>query len=396
TVKIGGLYQGKSRAFNARTMGFIRARVAGFDNSLLSLPQDQIFAPENIRDNGFILDEITNPSDAYTANSDLTAGYVLLDNSIFEKLRISWGLRMERFNQHLESSDYSGNPLTVNNNLTSWLPSANLTYRLNDQHQFRVSASKTVSRPEFREVAPFAFYDFYLNAGVVGSPDLTPGDVFNADLRYEIYPGQNELFSVSFFYKRFTNPIEFTFSSQGAGTRTFSFQNIPGARNYGVELELRKNLSFIASSLEDLTFFANGAIIRSRLDLSNVSSFDDNRALQGQSPYLLNTGLSYNHPDWGLSTTLVYNIIGDRVAQVGTVGYADIYERHRNLLDFQVSKRLGERAEIKLTLGDILSPDFMYYQDNNANHKYDAGADNVMQRLNYGTTITLGFGYRFN
>jgi outer membrane receptor protein involved in Fe transport len=302
---------------------------------------------------------------------------------------------MEKFSQHLESSDYSGTPIVVNNDLINWLPSANLTYRLNDQHQIRLSASKTVSRPEFREVAPFAFYNFYLNAGIVGSPNLTPGDIFNADLRYEIYPGQNELFSVSLFYKKFTNPIEFTFSSQGAGTRTFSFQNIPGADNYGVELELRKNLGFIAPSLDDMTFFANGAFIRSKLNLSNVSSFDDTRALQGQSPYLLNTGLTYNHVNWGLSTTLVYNIIGDRVAQVGTTDYGDIYERHRSLLDFQISKRLWERAEVKLTWGDILQPDYLYYQDNNANHKYDADVDNIMQRLNFGSNITLGFGYRF-
>ncbi|MCB9332686.1 MAG: TonB-dependent receptor [Lewinellaceae bacterium] len=395
SVKVGGLYQGKDRDFNARVMGYIRARVAGFDNSLLLLPQDQIFAPENIRDNGFIMDEITNLSDAYIANSDLSAAYILFDNTVFEKLRINWGLRVEHFNQHLESSDYSGNPLEVDNDLTTWLPSANLTYRLNDKHQLRLSGSKTVSRPEFREVAPFAFYDFYLNAGVVGSPELTPGEIYNVDLRYEIYPGQNELFSVSLFYKKFNNPIEFTFSSLGAGTRTFNFQNIPSANNYGVELELRKHLGFIAAGLQDLTFFTNAAFIRSKLDLSNVSSFDSDRALQGQSPYLVNTGLTYNHANWGLSTTLVYNIIGDRVAYVGTTGYADVYERHRNLLDFQIAKRLGERGEVKLTWGDILRPDFMYYQDNNANHKFDADVDNVMQRLNFGSTITLGFGYRF-
>ncbi len=142
-------------------------------------------------------------------------------------------------------------------------------------------------------------------------------------------------------------------------------------------------------------FFTNGAVIRSALDLSNVSSFDNKRALQGQSPYLINAGLTYNQRNWGLSTTLVYNVIGDRVAQVGTNDYADVYERHRNLLDFQISKTLWRRAEVKLTWGDILRPDFLYYQDNNANHKYDEGSDNVMQSLNFGSTITLSLGYKF-
>lgn len=395
TLKIGGLYQNKDRAFDARVMGYVRATIAGFDNTLLSLPQGQIFAPENISNRAFVLDEITNLSDAYTAQSELGAAYAMFDNKLWEKLRISWGLRLEHFTQHLESNDYSGTPIEVNTDLNSWLPSANLTYSLNDKHQLRLSGSKTVSRPEFREIAPFAFYDFYLNAGIVGSPTLTPGDIYNLDLRYEIYPGSNELFSVSLFYKKFNNPVEFTFTSLGAGTRTFSFQNIRSAQNYGVELELRKTLGFISSRLEDLTFFTNGAFIRSALDLSNVSSFDDKRALQGQSPYLINAGLTYNQRNWGLSTTLVYNVIGDRVAQVGTNDYADVYERHRNLLDFQISKTLWRRAEVKLTWGDILRPDFLYYQDNNANHKYDEGSDNVMQSLNFGSTITLSLGYKF-
>jgi hypothetical protein len=96
-----------------------------------------------------------------------------------------------------------------------------------------------------------------------------------------------------------------------------------------------------------------------------------------------------------LSTTLAYNVIGDRVAQVGTVGYGDIYERHRNLLDFSLTKKITNKGEIKLTWGDILRPEFMYYQDNNASHKYEPDVDNVMQRLTLGSTITMSLGYRF-
>lgn len=397
SFKAGALYQKKDRDFSARNLGFIRGRVAGFNTALLELPQDQIFAPENINANAFIIDEITNPSDQYKANSSLYAAYLMFDNKIFEKLRLSWGLRLEDFSQQMESYEYPGNvPINVNTKVTNWLPSANLTYSLNDKHQIRLSGSKTVSRPEFREIAPFAFFDNRLYASVVGNPNLTPTDVYNADLRYEVYPGQNELFSVSLFYKKFNNPIEFTFTSLGTGTRTFSYQNIPSAENYGVEVEIRKTLGFIAPALENLTAFANGALIRSKLDLSNVSNYDSTRALQGQSPYIFNAGLTYNHSNWGLSTTLVYNIIGDRVAQVGTEGYGDVYERHRHLLDFQIAKTLWQRGEVKLTWGDIFRPDFIYYQDNNANHKFDEGqGDNIMQRLNLGSTITLGFGWRF-
>lgn len=394
-LKIGGLYQHKERDFSARVMGFVRSRIAGFDIRLLELPSDKIFAPENINADGFVMDEITNASDRYDASADLAAGYAMFDNKIGDRIRASWGLRVENFTQRLNSIDYTGDTINLNRPLTSWLPSLNLTYILNTEHQLRFSASRTVSRPEFRELAPFAFYDFYLNANVTGVPSLSPGNITNLDVRYEWYPGQNQLFSASLFYKKFENPIEFTFSSLGAGTRNFSYQNIPSATNYGLEMELRKNFDFVGTGWENLVFFTNAALIRSKLDLSNVSAADTTRALQGQSPYIINAGLSLSLPTLGLNTTLVYNVIGDRVSQVGTVGYADIYERHRNLLDFQVSKRIGKSGELKLNFSDILRPDFMYYQDNNANHKYDEGTDNVMQRLNFGTTITVGFGWKF-
>jgi len=390
---MGGLYQQKDRAFDAHVMGWTR-KTGGFISQLLYLPQDQIFADSNITDRGFVMGEITNKSDAYDANSQLSAGFILFDNKIGEKLRASWGVRVENFQQKVNTFDYSQNPVNVDLNSTDWLPSANLTYSFNDKHQLRFSASQTVTRPEFRELSPFAFYDFYLNAGIVGNPSLTRGTIRNFDVRYEIYPGQNQLFSVSLFYKKFDNPIEFTFSSLGAGTRTFTFQNVPGATNYGAELEIRKNLTFISDRLENLSVFANGALIRSTIDLSNAEAYDSTRALQGQSPYILNAGIALNLPDSGVTTTLVYNVIGDRVAQVGTAGYADVYERHRNLLDFQLSKRLGDRGEVKLTWSDILRPYFLFYQDNDANHKYNEDKDSIMQRINYGSTVTLSVGYR--
>lgn len=394
-LKIGGLYQGKDRVFDARVMGFIRSTVAGFNWNLLRMPQDSIFLPEHMYNKGFVMDEITNASDAYTGQSGLSAGYAMFENKFGNRVKLAWGARMESFRQQLQSTDYTGALVDIDRTTTNLLPSANLTFILNENNQLRLSASQTVTRPEFREIAPFGFYDFYLNAGIVGNPNLEPGKILNLDVRYELYPGANQLFSVSLFYKKFNNPIEFTFSSQGAGTRTFTFQNIAAADNYGLEVEIRKNFDFISPALENLSFFGNAALIRSTLDLSNTSSFDPNRALQGQSPYIVNTGLSYNMTDLGLNTTLVYNIIGDRIAQVGTVGYGDIYEQHRHLLDFQISKRIGERGEVKLTWGDILRPDFVYYQDNNANHKFDEGADNVMQRINFGSNITLGLSYRF-
>ncbi|MDQ3141367.1 MAG: carboxypeptidase-like regulatory domain-containing protein [Bacteroidota bacterium] len=395
SFKVGVSYLQKERNFDARVLGYVRANLATFNQSLLEKPQDQIFDVANINNTGFIMDEITNPSDQYYAGSVLPSAFFLFDQKIGKRLKLSWGIRYESYRQKLQSIDYTGTPIDIDQITPEFLPSLNTTFQLNEIHQLRFSLSKTLTRPEFREIAPFAFYDFYLNAGIIGSPGLVAGNIYNADIRYEMYPGQNQLFSISAFYKKFINPIEFTFSSLGAGTRTFSYQNIPSSQNFGIEIECRKHFGFITESLTDLVVFTNVAFIKSDLDLSNVSAYDESRALQGQSPYIVNAGASYSIPEIGLSSTLVYNIIADRIAQVGTVGYADVYEKHRNLLDFQISKKISKDGEIKLNVSDILMQDFTFYQDIDKNHQYNDDADQIMQLMNNGTTVSVSFGWKF-
>jgi TonB-dependent receptor len=400
SVKVGFMGLQKDRTFDARVLGAIQSVVAGFDSRIPEQGINDIFATENFKAKGILMDEITNPSDNYDAQSSLGGAFLMFNNNIGDRIRLSWGGRYESFRQQLQSIDYTNAPVDIDRTTNNFLPSANLTFVLNERHQFRASASKTVTRPEFREIAPFSFYDFNLNAGILGTPGLLPGSIINMDLRYEFYPGQNQLMSVSAFYKDFTNPIEFSFFSSGAGTRTFAFQNIPGARNYGIEAEIRKNFDFLGTGGENWVMFTNAALIGSDLDLTGIGYFDENRPLQGQSPYVFNAGLSYNAP-FGMSSTIVYNVIGDRINQVGLgdpvtgEGYGDIYERHRNLLDFSVSQRIAGKGELKLTCSDLLRPDFIFYQDNNRNQQFDENEDNVMQRIEVGTTVSLSFGWKF-
>jgi TonB-dependent receptor len=400
SVKVGGLTQQKDRSFDARVIGTVRERVIGFESQLTTLPIGEIFASENFKEKGFVLDEITNQSDQYDAQSSLNAGFVMFDNKLLDRIRVTWGVRYESFTQKLQSVDYTGQPVDIDRPTNSFLPSMNLTYSLNEKQQLRFSASRTLTRPEFREIAPFSFYDFGLNANIQGNPALVPGSITNFDVRYEFYPGENQMLSASLFYKDFTNPIEFTFSSTGAGSRTFQFANLKSARNFGFEAEFRKHLGFIAPGGENFTVFSNLAIIGSDLDLSGVGFYDANRPLQGQSPYVFNAGLTYNAP-FGLSSTVIFNRIGDRVNQVGIgdpvtgEGYADIYERHRNLLDLSISQKFAQRGELKLTFNDLLRPNFIFYQDNNRNQRFDDDVDNVMQSIEVGTTISLSAGWRF-
>ncbi len=394
TLKIGGLYQGKDRTFGARVIGVIAPRPNLKVFQLEQLPSDQIFLPEHFGQSLFVIDDITTKSDNYTAASDLKAGYAMFDNKFLDRFRISWGLRFESFHQELHSTDQTQQPVDINRTSSDVLPSANLKFELTDKTNLRLSVSKTVTRPEFREIAPFSFYDFYLERSIVGNPNLRPGKIFNADLRFETYPGQNQLLSFSLFFKQFNDPIERVVSRPGANTTVGSFKNISDAQSYGLELELRKNFGFIGDRFENLVFFGNFALIRSQINLDSIESEDKNRPLQGQSPYVANAGLQWNWLNTGLNAALVYNIIGNRLYDVGFKNYADIYEQHRHLLDFSVAKKLGRHGEIKLTWSDILRQPFVYFQDNNFDHQYNDG-DNLIRKSNLGSAVTLSGQYRF-
>ncbi|HQT22450.1 MAG: hypothetical protein B7X86_08710 [Sphingobacteriales bacterium 17-39-43] len=395
TFKIGALKQFKQRDFNARIFNYIFVGPSVFEKSYTSLPKDEIFAPANINENGFILSEFTNNTDSYDANSDLNAGFLMMDNKFGEKFRISYGARFEQFAQTLNAIDFSGQAIAAKQDNFDVLPSANLTYSLNAKSNIRLSGSQTVSRPEFRELALFNYYDFISQTSVTGNPNLKRAKIFNGDLRYELYPSAGETFTVSAFYKNFNDPIEQRVNSNSTPVvRGINYLNADQATSLGVELDVRKKLSFLGDKawLNNLTAFANASYIDSK-----VKGVGIDRPLQGQSPYLVNAGLQYFSPKTALTFTSVYNRIGQRIFLVGYQGYSDIYENARDVLDFQVSKRvLKSQAEIKLNIGDVLNQSTVFYQNNTGDSKmaYDgAGIDRLINSYKLGSNVSLSFSY---
>lgn len=404
SLKIGYAGSIKARTFDARVFGYAINSPSKFDYDLLYLPQEEIFADENIGTNGFKLGETTNPSDSYTAASQLHAGYLMTDQKLGKKFRAVYGLRVENFDQQLSTQTYGGDSLTIENSTLSYLPSLNLTYFATKKINLRFAASKTVARPDFRELAPFSFYDFNISSAVVGNDTLRTTDITNLDLRFEFFPGAGQLLSTSFFFKDFNNPIENTVFFGGSGSRTYTYQNVESAVNYGVELEFRTNLNFLDSMFKtkafgDFTFFSNVTFVKSEVDLSNVSTAvteeEQYRPMQGQSPFIINTGLMYTNEDNGFGMSLLFNRIGRRIAFVGTNGYQDIYENPRSVLDFQVSKRVFKNGEVKLNVSDIFNQNAIFYQDFNRSKKYEETEDKLITGIKYGTNFSLSFSYKF-
>ena len=394
TFKLGGMSEVKDREFDARLFGFISSFQT--PQELYSLPIDQIFDPKNIGDEGFRMKETTDRSDSYDAGSTLAAGYGMVEQSLTNRLRFIGGARVESFHQELNSFKVlSTTPVILDTTFVDVLPSAHLIFALSDSTNIRASVAKTVARPNFRELAPFSFFDFFLFAGVDGNPDLQRTKILNADLRYETYRKGSQYFAVSVFYKKFDEPIEqFYNNAQGAGTRNFQWRNVPSAVDLGAELEFRLRLNRISPALRDVTFFGNLSYIYSDVDISTLPGAKE-RPLFGQSPYLVNGGLNYDNRRLGFGATALVNRIGRRIWVVGQDQYLHTWEAPRTVLDVQLTKRIGNFGELKLTVGDLLNQESVFYQDQDDNGRYNDDKDTKIVGQKFGTNVTLGFSYNF-
>jgi TonB-dependent receptor len=387
--KIGAFIQNRNRAFFARDFYFVKGSKFDSNSNILFSPESTIFSPSNFSDTGLTLQELTKETSHYNAKSKLNAAYAMLDNR-YNKFRLVWGVRLEDYSQTLITNDDRTKELVYyNNKQQDILPSANLIYSIDNIQNLRFSYSKTLNRPEFRELAPFAFYDFTTQFLTEGNTNLKIAKIQNFDLRYEIYPGKGQVFSFSYFKKYFTNPIEL----KQADNKSIKYVNADSSINSGVELEFRTMLSSIfkieeASVLDDLTLFSNIAIIKSKVDISSFNETEKFRPMQGQSPYVFNAGLQYMNKDngWVISTNL--NRVGNRIAISGRNDVnPSIWEKARTFLDMQIAKSFHDnKIEIKLNVQNVLAQDLIFYQNNTSKAvNYDPAISSLSNIIFTGT-----------
>jgi hypothetical protein len=395
-LKLGGGNTTRFRDFRSRIFRYNITNFNSFIATNARKPVDQAFQPDNMGNNGYVLEEFTNNVDSYFGISVLNSAYGMMDNN-FGNLRLIWGVRAENFQQLLTSRTQTGNR---SYNLTDkWdlLPSLNAMLKVGDKSNIRLAGSRTVARPEFREIAEFAFYDYELNYGVLGDTGLRRSSVMNYDARYEFYPKAGESISFGAFYKDFTDPIELRLDpASNADARRYFYSNALSARTVGFEVEVRKGLDFIAPKLKNFSVFGNYTYIRSEVTFNDLSAGNKevkaDRPLQGQSPYLLNLGLQYTSPVFNAS--LLYNRVGERLSLVGNSEFPNVFERPRNLLDLQLStKVLDKKGELKLNVSDMLNNAFYHYENINDATSYQEGTDRLFYSYRPGTTVTVSFTY---
>ena len=333
---------------------------------ILTMDNGATGSPTNT--NGISWHELIDWSNNYSARSTQGSGYVSAKLPI-RRFDIYGGVRFEYVRTELISNTrrQEPSPLSTFYDYNDLFASLNLAYHLTDKQQVRLAYGRTTNRPEFRELSSSVYYDFDLASNVQGNHNLLPTYIDNFDLGWEWYPHAGEVVSLSLFYKHFRNPIEWTYTVAGGTDLVYSYLNAEGANNYGVELDIRKQLDFMR--LPFLSLSLNASWIKSNVTFPDGSK-EESRPMQGQSPYLVNVGLFFNSNQipgkaeqmQGWTASLLYNVIGKRLIGVGrSVGTGnteirvpDSYEMPRHQLDFNIAKRIG-RFDLRLSVRDLLA-----------------------------------------
>jgi hypothetical protein len=417
-VKLGAAHMYRDRDFK---LLILTNRVAGGDAilgniDLATATADDLFQPLNYGPGGLALIPIPGAeNERFQSSQTVSAGYAMADIPILaDKLRLIAGARLE-YSYIFVVGALPAGPVRQPINDLDVIPAASLVYSLTDKTNLRFAYSRTVSRPEFRELNPAIIPTSPGQREFRGNIGLTSAKIQNFDLRWEWFVGPLELLSFGMFYKDLSNPIELSAVPGASGvieTRT----NAEEAIAWGAEFEARKNFNFLvpyarrwkalggaAYALADIELVFNGTLVESEVSgLRPVPGFpellvtNENRALTDQAPFVINTALQYEHFDWG-TFRLLYNTVGETIVAAGTRSQDsvldDIKQQRRDQVDFVWLRNwspYGQSIKTKLSVENITNDDHLETQ-----RIISANQDFVSSHYFTGVTFNLGMTYSF-
>jgi len=399
--KMGVFYGHADREFRERQMEYNQNPTFKYDGN-----PDQLFGENNVGlidttvlvlpsqtfkryDFGLVIRENFVDGSWYRGNQDISAYYAMLVLPLTKKLRFISGARYERTNMILE---HNAKKPRGQIDTQDWLPSVNFVYQLGQNMNVRLAYSKTLARPLFREVAPYASWDFVGGDTYIGNPGLKRTLIENLDLRWEWFSRPGEIYAVSAFYKDFTDPIETVILNLN---REIMWKNVDKAMARGVEFEARKTLDGITPALSNFQVGGNLALVKSEVDISEEQlriiretrpDAPKRRPFQGQSPFLLNLILTYSNLARGLTSSIYYNVFGERLAVVSIGGTPDVYEQPAHMLNYTLSWKFAGKMRLNFKAKNLLDSRLQKLQRFN-------GVDYVYEQHYRGREFSLGLKY---
>ena len=341
---------------------------------------DLIFADESIAEDLWELQETTQPTDNYDAGHNLAAAYLMADLNLGMSWRWMFGARYEDSTQDVTTFELIDPTRRNTRELTeaALLPAMTITWLPGggESQQVRLGYSRTLNRPDLKELSAAPYIDPEERYTVVGNPDLMVASIDNIDLRWEYYFDNVSNIQLALFHKRFQDPIERVIRLGAGGIRTFA--NAESATLRGVEMQLRTGLGPLADALRDFEFRLNAAFVGSRVDIGQAGAQQTSteRRLEGQSPWVANVQFSYDNPDRDLQAALLFNMAGERIVDVGTQGLPDSYEQPVARLDFNYRQAVDFRGmplKLQVKIRNLLDDDYEVLRGGRAERLYTRG-----------------------
>ena len=400
-LKIGVAYNTKDREFGTDlfSIGY-RGNSMDLDGNYDNILNSS-FVWNATRDTGSFVIGDYQPTNQYEAQNETVGAYLSTELNVSEKLKATLGVRYEQYNVLYSGQDVSGEVYNDEEfiDVQDFYPSANFIYSVDEDTNIRASYSMTTARPSFKENSAANIYDPITERFFVGNVDLKPTYIDNFDVRWEHYGEENRFMAISGFYKSFENPIEINYFDVTT-PNTLIARNTEEAIVYGVELEMRNSL--YSNDNYRVSFNINSSLIVSKLEMSENEliarqsvagdrEIDTFRKLQGQSPYLVNAGITYDLFESDFEAGLFYNVQGRALQVIGVGQFPDVFTEPFHSLNLNASKRFGENKKKTLTLkvdnllNDAIESRFDYF----------GNTDFIFSSLNPGVNVSLAFGYKF-
>jgi TonB-dependent receptor len=371
-VKVGGQYRDTRRTAESRSYSIY----ADLPITQAAAPAEDLFRRYTTDTSSVFRPTNNSAAGSYNATDRVSAGYAMVEYPIGQRLRVIGGARLEQWKLHLVTDRLFANDQNVAEpSANDILPSLAINFRITESQSFRISASRTLSRPEYREVSPLLARDVIGEHSTIGNPSLQRALIENYDLRWEAYPTDAEVVSVALFAKTFHQPIE-RVEVATSGATNYSFVNADGASNFGVEVETRQNLGRFVQSFSGLTLFANATLMHSEIRPGNdsISALTSgSRPMVGQSPYVVNTGLTWVSNSGSSNISLLYNVVGARITAAASKPLPDTYEEPRHSFDLSIQRPLLTSVSIKFNGKNLLDSEYRETQGSVTRLRYRSG-----------------------
>ncbi len=381
-VKVGAYLRATDRRSDAPIFAFISRA----DETVVRQAPDVVFgAAQACATCSLVNVQPIGQAGSYTADDRTAAGYLMTDWGLGSRVRLIAGARVEQAVINVSASTQAGFLVDTRLDNTDVLPSLLLNTRLSETQNLRFGLTRTLARPEYRELAPVTFRDVLGGVSVTGNAALRRALIDNADLRWEAFPNPGEVVSVGVFAKRFDSPIE-RVEQATSGAYQARFQNASSALNYGIEFEARKSLAFLGRWGAPLTGFSNVTVMESRVDLDTLQALtvtDVSRRLVGQAPYVVNAGMTYASQSGRTSATVLYNVVGERIVAAGILPLPNIVEMPRHVVDFSLRFPVRGNLTGRLDARNLLDARYRFLQGNLEREGYNAGR-----------TLSMGLSWR--